>query len=203
MYILHGVLAESEHREPNADVAWPEPLRPRPHALTPLWLVTTDDQCNRAAGQAQLQAEWVIVQGLPPPSPYNTVPTDHGSTRWTPKSSSTSCDTQIASRPRGSPRARRRWSTRCPYGGSGTACARQGETPGTCSGTSERTRNTVTPYCTRRTGRHLRTLSCGTRPRTLAMPNSLSPAVTASSIYGPPRCGPSARSGSARRRTMR
>ena len=62
MYILHDVLAESEHREPNADVAWPEPLRPRPHAPTPVWLVTTDDQCTRAAGQAQLQAEWVIVQ---------------------------------------------------------------------------------------------------------------------------------------------
>ena len=62
MYILHNVLAESEHREPNADVAWPEPLRPRPHAPTPVWLVTTDDQCTRAAGQAQLQAEWVIVQ---------------------------------------------------------------------------------------------------------------------------------------------
>ena len=62
MYIPQDVLAESEHREPNADVAWPEPLRPRPHAPTPLWLVTTDDQCIRAAGQAQLQAEWVIVQ---------------------------------------------------------------------------------------------------------------------------------------------
>ena len=62
MYILHDVHAESEHREPNADVAWPEPLRPRPHAPTPVWLVTTDDQCIRAAGQAQLQAEWVIVQ---------------------------------------------------------------------------------------------------------------------------------------------
>ena len=62
MYILHDVLAESEHREPNADVAWPEPLRPRPHAPTPVWLVTRDDQCTRAAGGAQLQAEWVIVQ---------------------------------------------------------------------------------------------------------------------------------------------
>ena len=58
MYILHDVLADSEQREPNADVAWPEPLRPRPHALTPVWLVTTDDQCTRAL----LQAEWVIVQ---------------------------------------------------------------------------------------------------------------------------------------------
>ena len=281
MYILRDVLAESEHQEPNADVAWPEPLRPRPHAPTPLWLVTTDDQCTQAAGQAQLRAEWVIVQvgagqpeprglprgtallvatgvphdphmavhalvdrpedtghlvvhqrggpawlkehetalrswastvagaeirlhdhpaispgdtralsvdqlthshpdvrwhstdlnagwlsptgyywipeawghtssdasgggpckhatsvalaadltrtwavaisgtvpdgeGWPPPSPYNTVHTDHGSTRWTPKSSSTSCGTQIASKPRGSPRAQRRWSTRCP-----------------------------------------------------------------------------------------
>ena len=62
MYILHDVLAESEHREPNADVAWPEPLRARPHAPTPVWLVTTNDQCTRAAGQAQLQAKWVRVQ---------------------------------------------------------------------------------------------------------------------------------------------
>ena len=70
MYILHDVLAESEHREPNADVPWPEPLRPRPHVPTPLWLVTTDDQCTGAAGQAQLQAEWVIVQvGADQPKP--------------------------------------------------------------------------------------------------------------------------------------
>ena len=62
MYILHDVLAESEHQEPNADVAWPKPLRPRPHAPTPVWLVTTDDQCTRATEQAQLQTEWGIVQ---------------------------------------------------------------------------------------------------------------------------------------------
>ena len=62
MYILHDVLADSEHREPNADVAWPEPLRPRPHAPTPVWLVTTDDQCTRSAEQAQLQTECVVVQ---------------------------------------------------------------------------------------------------------------------------------------------
>ena len=78
MYILHDVLAESEHREPKADVAWPEPLRPRPHAPTPVWLVTTDDQCARAAEEAQLQAEWVVVQvgdGQPRPSghPRGTV----------------------------------------------------------------------------------------------------------------------------------
>ena len=40
-------------------------------------------------------------------------------------------------------------------------------------------------------------------PRTLATPNSLSPAVTAISIYGPPRCGCSARLLNGRRRTMR
>ena len=62
MYILHNVLAESQHQEPNADVAWPEPLRPRPHAPTTVWLVTTDDQCTRAAEQAQQQADWVVVQ---------------------------------------------------------------------------------------------------------------------------------------------
>ena len=43
-------------------MAWPEPLCPRPHAPTPVWLVTTDDQCTRATEQAQLQTEWVIVQ---------------------------------------------------------------------------------------------------------------------------------------------
>ena len=70
MYILRDVLAESEHQEPNADVAWPEPLRPRPHAPTPLWLVTTDDQCTQATGQAQLRAEWVMVQvGAGQPEP--------------------------------------------------------------------------------------------------------------------------------------
>ena len=70
MYILRNVLAESEHQEPNADVAWPEPLRPRPHAPTPLWLVTTDDQCTKATGQEQLRAECVIVQvGAGQPKP--------------------------------------------------------------------------------------------------------------------------------------
>ena len=62
MYILQDVLVDGKHRVPNADVAWPEPLHPRPHALTPVWLVTTDDQCARAAEQAQLSNEWVVVQ---------------------------------------------------------------------------------------------------------------------------------------------
>ena len=61
LYILRDVTADGEHQEPNADVAWPEPLCPRPHAPMPVWLVTTDDQCTRATEQAQLQAEWVIV----------------------------------------------------------------------------------------------------------------------------------------------
>ena len=61
-YILRDVLAEGEHQEPNADVAWPELLSPRPHAPTPVCLVTTYDQCSRATEQAQLQTEWVIVQ---------------------------------------------------------------------------------------------------------------------------------------------
>ena len=62
LYILRDALANSEHQEPNADVAWPEPLCPRPHAPTPVWLVTTDDQCTRGTEQAQLPAELVIVQ---------------------------------------------------------------------------------------------------------------------------------------------
>ena len=62
LYILRDVVADGEHQQPNADVAWPKPLCPRPHAPTPVWLVTTDDQCTRATEQAQLQAEWVIVQ---------------------------------------------------------------------------------------------------------------------------------------------
>ena len=62
LYILREVLADSEHQEPRADVAWPEHLRLRPHAPTPVLLVTADDQCARATEQAQLRAEWVIVQ---------------------------------------------------------------------------------------------------------------------------------------------
>ena len=51
-------------------MAWPEPLCPRTHAPTPVWLLTTDDQCIRAAEQAQLQTKWVIVQvGTGPPRP--------------------------------------------------------------------------------------------------------------------------------------
>ena len=62
LYILREVHADGEHQEPNADVAWPEPLCPQLHAPTPIWLVTTDNQCTRATEQAQLRAEWVIVQ---------------------------------------------------------------------------------------------------------------------------------------------
>ena len=62
LYILRNVPEDGGHQEPNTDVAWPEPLCPRPHAPTPVWSVTTDDQCARATGQGQLQAEWVIVQ---------------------------------------------------------------------------------------------------------------------------------------------
>ena len=43
-------------------MAWPKPLCPRPHVPTPVWLVTTDDQCARATEQVQLRAEGLIVQ---------------------------------------------------------------------------------------------------------------------------------------------
>ena len=346
MYILHDVLAESEQREPNADVAWPEPLRARPHALTPLWLVTTDDQCTRAAGQAQLQAEWIIVQvgagqpkprGLPrgtallvatgvPQDPHMAVyaledqPEDtghlvvhqRGGPVWLKEhvtalrswgstiagaeirlhdnpaispgdTRALSVDQLTLSRPdvrwhsadlnagRLSPTGyywipeawghtssdasgggpckhttsvalaadlTRTWgvaiSGTVPDGERGAASlplqygahqpwvhtvdaavilhllrhadrerTTKGNTPGTRSGTSEPPRTTVMPLCTRRTGRRLRTPSCRTSPRTLATPNSLSPAVTAASIYGLPRCRRSARSRSGRRRTLR
>ena len=62
LYILRDVLAEGEHQEPNADVAWPGHLCLWPHAPTLVWLVTTDDQCTRATEQAQLRTIWVIVQ---------------------------------------------------------------------------------------------------------------------------------------------
>ena len=62
MYILCDVLVNGEHQAPNADVAWHGPLRPRPHAPPPVWLVTTDDQCGQAVEQAQLWAKWVVVQ---------------------------------------------------------------------------------------------------------------------------------------------
>ena len=62
LYILRDVLADGEHQEPNADVVCREPLCPQPHAPTPIWLVTTDDQCTQAAEQAQLRAEVVVVQ---------------------------------------------------------------------------------------------------------------------------------------------
>ena len=62
MYILRDVLVDGENQAPNADMAWPEPLRPRSLAPTPVWLVTTDDHCARATEQAQLRTKWVIVQ---------------------------------------------------------------------------------------------------------------------------------------------
>ena len=62
MYILCDVWVDGEQQAPNADVAWPEPLRPQTHAPTPVWLVTTDNQCAQAAEQAQRWAKWVMVQ---------------------------------------------------------------------------------------------------------------------------------------------
>ena len=62
LYVLRDVLADGEQQEPKADVTWPEPLCPQPHAPRPIWLLDTDDQCARATEQAQLLAELVIVQ---------------------------------------------------------------------------------------------------------------------------------------------
>ena len=52
MYILRDLLVEGEHQALNADVAWAEPLRPRPHAPKPVWLLTTEDHCAQVVEQA-------------------------------------------------------------------------------------------------------------------------------------------------------
>ena len=62
IYIIWDVPVNGERQAPDADVAWPEPLHVWPQALTAMWLVTTDDQCARAARQAQLSIKWVVVQ---------------------------------------------------------------------------------------------------------------------------------------------
>ena len=62
LYILRDVLADGEHQAPDADVPWPKPQRRRPYGPTAVWLVTRDGQCAGAAEQAQVWAEWVIVQ---------------------------------------------------------------------------------------------------------------------------------------------
>ena len=74
MYILRDVLVDGEHRAPHADVASPEPLRPRPQARTPVWLVTTDEQCVQAAECAKLSAKWGVVQVGVGPWNYAAVP---------------------------------------------------------------------------------------------------------------------------------
>ena len=70
MYILRDVLADGEYQAPNADVAWFNFLRPRPHAPTLVWLVTTGDQCAQAAEQAELCAELVVLQEGATPQYY-------------------------------------------------------------------------------------------------------------------------------------
>ena len=62
MYIFRDVLVDGEHQAPNTEVAWAKPLRPRPHAPRPVWLVAADDQCAQAAVQTQMLAKWVVVQ---------------------------------------------------------------------------------------------------------------------------------------------
>ena len=72
LYVLREILPDVEHQEPNADVGWHEPLYPRPHAPTPIWLVATDDECAKGTEQAQFLAAWVIVQagGGPAQAPW-------------------------------------------------------------------------------------------------------------------------------------
>ena len=62
---VHPPRCDGQWRTPGAQRGRgvPEPLRPRPHAPTPVWLVTSDNQCTQAAEQPQLWAQWVVVQG--------------------------------------------------------------------------------------------------------------------------------------------
>ena len=62
MYILRDVLANGEHRTPNADAVCPEPLCLRPRAPTPVWFVATDVQCALSAEQTPRSSELIVVQ---------------------------------------------------------------------------------------------------------------------------------------------
>ena len=95
-----------------------------------------------------------------------------------------SCGMRTASGPRGSPRARRKRSTRCPCSGFRTACACVGTTPSTHSGLSGPPPTTATRCCTKRSGRRPRTPSYRTCRQAAATPSSSSPAMTASSTCG-------------------
>ena len=61
MYIFCDLFVDVQHQEPNANLAWPEPLQPRHDAPTPVWLVTTDNQCAKAVEHAPLSNEWGVV----------------------------------------------------------------------------------------------------------------------------------------------
>ena len=52
MYIPCDVLVDGEHQAPNADVAWPEPLRARPHATTPVWTLAIPGTVPAGEGEA-------------------------------------------------------------------------------------------------------------------------------------------------------
>ena len=61
MYIFCDLFVGVHHQEPKANLAWPEPLQPRHHVPTPVWLVTTDDQFAKAMEHAPLSDEWGVV----------------------------------------------------------------------------------------------------------------------------------------------
>ena len=77
MFILRDALVAGEHREPNANAVWPTLLRPRPHVPTPVWLVSTEQQCEQAVAQAQHLPEWVLVQHGTGPHTARGLPREH------------------------------------------------------------------------------------------------------------------------------
>ena len=137
-----------------------------------------------ARGQWPSVVQCLTGKEWPPPSPCSTAPIGCGSTKWTPKSYSTSLSTQTTSGT-WSLRGRPRQSTRCPRNGPRTARACAGGTPSTPSSLPEPPPTTAMRCCTRRTKQRPRTPSCRTHRQAPATPSYLSPAMSATL-----RCGP-------------
>ena len=116
-----------------------------------------------ARGQWLSRARYPMGRACPPPARCSMASADRGVIPWTPRSSSTSCGTRIASGPQRSAEARRRRSTRCPCNGFKTVCACADNTPSTLFGLPGLPSMTAMRCCTKRTRPRPRTGSYRTR----------------------------------------